>query len=151
MMDMLLDANLCDAISKAFQHMDGLLFQDSAIVDLKVMRDFKPIYKEGMGRVSFVEAWGYDLSMAIYQRLILERDGTTPPCYILGATKETVPDIGLFILRQGELDAAFEIGMENIDRYAEVKAGKLEPTRCEECDYCKQSKVLTGPTVLGDF
>jgi hypothetical protein len=151
MLDMLLDANLCDAISKFYPKMDGLLFQSSAIVDLKVMRDFQPIYKEGMGRVTFVEAWGYDLSMAIYQRLILERDGTTPPCYILGATKETVPDIGLFSIRQSELDAAFEIGMENIDRYAEVKAGKIEPTRCEECDWCKTTKTLTVATVLGDF
>ena len=32
-----------------------------------------------------------------------------------------------------------------IDRYADIKAG-LEPARrCEHCDYCKQTKVLTGP------
>lgn len=150
-LDMLLTAETCDAISKKFPDMDDLLFQDSAIVDLKVMRDFEPMYKEGEGRVSFIEAWGYDLSMAIYQRLVMLRDGTTPPCYILAATKEKVTDIGLFKLPQSLLDAAFEIGTDNLPRYAAVKAGKEEPERCETCDYCKTTRVLTKGIYLGEW
>lgn len=150
-LDMLLTAETCDAISKKFPDMDDLLFQDSAIVDLKVMRDFEPMYKEGEGRVSFIEAWGYDLSMAIYQHLVMLRDGTTPPCYILAATKEKVTDIGLFKLPQSLLDAAFEVGTDNLPRYAAVKAGKEEPERCETCDYCKSTRVLTKGIYLGEW
>jgi hypothetical protein len=150
-LDMLLTSETCDAISAKFPKMDELLFQSSAIVDLKVMRDFEPMYKDGEGRLSFIEYWGYDLSMAIYQRLVLERDGTTPPCYILGATKEKVTDIGLFKLPQSLLDAAFTIGTDNLPRFAAIKAGTVEPTQCGVCDYCKSVKVLTGGVYLSDF
>lgn len=38
------------------------------IVDMKVMRDFETIWKNGE-RMPFVEAWGYDIQAAIYQEV----------------------------------------------------------------------------------
>ena len=38
------------------------------IVDLKTVKDFEPLYKEGFGRVSWIEYWGYDIQGAIYQK-----------------------------------------------------------------------------------
>ena len=32
--------------------------EGEAIVDLKVMRDFEPIWVEGQGKIPFIEAWG---------------------------------------------------------------------------------------------
>jgi len=32
-----------------------------------------------------------------------------------------------------------------IPRIIQLKAGEIEPERCETCDYCKSTKVLTGP------
>jgi hypothetical protein len=150
-LDILLDTNLCDAISAKYPEMDDLLFQHNAIVDLKVMRDFEPKYKEESGRVSFIEFWNYDLKMAIYQRLVLDRDGTTPPCFILAATKEPITDIGLFKIGQTQLNTAFTLGMELMPHLAEVKSGKVEPNRCEKCGYCKSTKVLTKGIYLGEW
>lgn len=111
------------------------------IVDLKVMKDFAPVWVEGEGKIHFIEAWGYDIQAAIYQAI----EGNDLPFYIAGATKEKVPDLGIFEIPQHSIDTAMKLIEAKIDRYADIKAG-LEPARrCEHCDYCKQTKVLTGP------
>lgn len=112
-----------------------------AIVDLKVMKDFAPVWVEGEGKIPFVEAWGYDLQGAIYQAV----EGHQLPFYIAGATKEKVPDLALYEIPQYKLDTALRLVEAKIDRFADIKAGLKEPVRCEHCDYCKQTKVLTGP------
>lgn len=112
-----------------------------AIVDLKVMRDFQPIWAEGQGKIPFVEAWGYDLQGFIYQSI----EGNGLPFYIAGATKEKPePDIAILSIPQTSLDIAGEIIKSKIDRFAAVKSGLEEPERCEHCEYCKKSRVLTN-------
>ncbi|MFV0518413.1 MAG: PD-(D/E)XK nuclease-like domain-containing protein [Aminipila sp.] len=108
------------------------------IVDLKIMKDFQPVWVEGQGKIPFVEAWGYDIQAAIYQAI----EGNGLPFVIAGATKETVTDIGAFEIPQENIDMARAIIGARIDRFADVKAGLEAPIRCEECDYCKQTKVL---------
>ena len=118
--------------------MDSYL-EGEAIVDLKVMRDFAPIWVEGQGKIPFIEAWGYDLQAAIYQAI----EGNNLPVIIAGATKETVTDLALFEIPQYKIDIALKLIEARIDRFADVKAGLETPNRCEECDYCKLTKVLT--------
>jgi len=109
-----------------------------AIVDLKIMRDFQNIWKDGL-KLSFVEAWGYDIQGAIYQTI----EGNNLPFIIAGATKEKEPDLELLLIPQQRLDYCLEIVKENAPIYANIKLGLIEPSRCESCDYCKSSKVLT--------
>lgn len=111
------------------------------IVDLKVMKDFEPVYVEGQGRLPFIEAWGYDIQAAVYQAI----EGSRLPFIIAGATKEKVTDIELFQVPQWKIDTALKMVEAKIDRFADVKAGLIEPKRCGKCDYCKQTKVLAGP------
>lgn len=118
-----------------------------AIVDLKIMKDFKPIYVEGEGRIPFIEAWGYDIQAAIYQAI----EGNHLPFIIAGATKEKVPDLALYRIPQEKIDTALHIIEARIDRFADIKAGLIEPKRCEHCDYCKQTKVLTGPVPYEEY
>lgn len=146
-LDVLLDGDQCEKIAVEYPNMDELLFADGAIVDLKIVRDFEPLYKAEEGRMNFIEFWRYDLQLAVYQRLV----GKNLPCYILAATKEKVPDIGLFLLPQPLLDAAFEVHMERLNRILDVKSRMEDPERCEKCDYCKQTKVLTCGIYLGDW
>ena len=47
----------------------GQLPPGKAVVDLKIMRDFEPKYVDGMGKVNFIEAWGYDFQGGIYQAI----------------------------------------------------------------------------------
>ena len=137
--DSLLSAKQCEAITSNCPSMArDLLLADGAIVDLKVMRDFKPIYVPGQGRLSFVEAWRYDLQLAVYQRV----EGHNLPCFIAAASKEKSPDIVLIRVPQYMLDAALEGVMNKIPYYAALKRGDGSPQRCGHCDWCKQTKVI---------
>lgn len=118
-----------------------------AIVDLKVVKDFKPIYKEGEGRLSFIEAWLYDMQGAIYQAV----EGNSLPFIIAAATKEKVTDLALIQVPQHYLDASLQWLEYELPHIIEVKEGKAPPRRCEKCDYCKQTKRLTHVIMLDDF
>ena len=140
--DSLLPAKKCLVISERFPGVaETLMFADGAIVDLKVMRDFERVWKPGAGRVSFVEAWGYDLQLAVYQEIV----GGQLPCFIAAVTKEEEPDIEVFMIPQEEMDAKLMQVEELAPRYAAIKRGEIEPDRCGRCAYCRRTKVLTGP------
>lgn len=124
-------------------------YNGERIVDLKTVKDFSPIYDPAYGcRRDWIAYWGYDLQGAIYQRVEQISSGRQDPLpfYIVAVTKEPVPDIALIHIPQHMLDAAIKAhGVEErIDRFAMIKAGEVEPRRCEECDYCKQTKKITG-------
>ena len=125
------------------------VYNGERIVDLKVMKDFEPIYKEGFGRVSFIEAWGYDIQGAVYQKIEqISSQRTKPlPFYIVAVTKEKVPDIAIIRLPQHVLDTALKVVEAKIDRFDLVKCGEIPPERCGHCEWCKSTKILTEPEV----
>lgn len=126
--------------------------EGKAIVDLKIMKDFEPVYKEGLGKVSFVEAWGYDIQGAIYQAVIETETGKKLPFIIAGATKQKDgADIGLFQIPQYKLDSALKIIEHYIDHFADVKKELIEPKRCGKCAYCRQTKKITRIEMLEDI
>jgi hypothetical protein len=110
-----------------------------AIVDLKVMRDFEPVWKAGL-KLTFIEAWGYDIQGAIYQAI----EGNNLPFFIAAATKEKPePDIALISIPQDRLDYCLNQVKGNVQRFADIKKGLIEPVRCEKCPWCRSTKVLT--------
>lgn len=126
------------------------VFNGERIVDLKCVKDFEPIYKEGAGRVSWIEYWGYDIQGAIYQKIEQLSSGRDKPLpfYIVAVTKEKVPDVAVIQIPQHVLDTALKIVEAKIDRFDLVKMGEIEPERCGKCEYCKQTKRLTAPIVF---
>lgn len=120
------------------------------IVDLKTVKDFKPIYEEGFGWRHWIEYWGYDIQGAVYQRIEQIASGRTEPLpfYIVAVTKEKVPDVAVIEIPQSKLDTALKLVEAKIDRFDLVKHGDIEPMRCEQCDYCKATKRLTVPEVF---
>ena len=115
-----------------------------AIVDLKTSADIHKAWKvQDYGYASFVEYWGYTLQMAVYQKIVEINTGKKLPCYISVVTKEDCPEIAVIYIDQMTLDhalAEIEMNMQNV---LSVKVGDFEPMRCEKCDYCKSTKVLT--------
>lgn len=118
------------------------------IVDFKTIKDFAPVYKEGFGRLSWVEYWGYDIQGAIYQKVVELNTGKRLPFYLAAVTKETVSDVGLFEIPRYMLDTALKVVEAKIDRFDLVKMGEIEANRCETCTFCKQTKVITAPSVF---
>lgn len=150
-LDCWLNGDTAQAIARDYPDMDSLLFADGAIVDVKIMRDFHPLYRDGEGRQSFIEYWKYDLQLAVYQELMRQKTGEKAPCYILAASKEKVPNLGLFEIPQELMDTNMELLPEVLPRINEVKNGGAEAERCGECDWCKHSKVLTCATWPEDW
>jgi hypothetical protein len=126
---------------------EDLLMSDGAIVDLKVMRDMAAVWVPGAGKVSFVQAWRYDLQCAIYQALI----GRKLPCYLVVVTKERVPDKALIHIPQYMMDAALETVEPLIPTFQAYKAQPETAPRCEKCAYCVASKVITGSIDADDL
>ncbi|MBO5663599.1 MAG: PD-(D/E)XK nuclease-like domain-containing protein [Clostridia bacterium] len=121
------------------------------IVDLKIMRDFENIRDADKGILPWFEGWSYDLQGAVYQEIVRQNTGKTLPFYLAAATKEKVPDIDIVHLNQKALDFAFARFKDNVEMYDAVKKGIIPPERCERCDYCKSTKVLTEPTDSDEF
>jgi hypothetical protein len=114
--------------------------KDKALVDLKVIKDFKPIWNEEYGmKEDFIHYWGYHYQAAIYQEI----EGNKLPFYICAVTKENEPDLAVIEIPQQWIDSALAEIKNNIGVIQAIKRGEIEADRCECCDYCKSTKKLT--------
>lgn len=116
--------------------------KDKCIVDLKVMKDMQPIWN-GTEKQNFVEYYGYDIQLSIYQEIVRQNTGLKLPVFLCVATKETVTDLAILQVDNERLDFV----MENIIKpmllsINEIKNEKIKAYRCEKCDYCKSTKKI---------
>ena len=119
-----------------------------AIVDLKVIKDFDPIWNEERGiRQSFIEYWGYDYQAAIYQAV----EGNKLPFYICAVTKETIPDFDIIQVPQAWIDDAMAEIEHEIGIIDAIKRGEIEPHRCGKCAYCRETKKLSRVRSADEF
>ena len=119
-----------------------------AIVDLKVIKDFQPLWNEDRGiRQSFIEYWGYDFQAAIYQAI----EGENLPFYICAVTKEGEPDLAVIQIPQTWIDSAMAIIKNEIGLIDAYKRGEIEAPRCEKCAYCRQTKKLSRVISADEF
>lgn len=128
--------------------------EDKFICDLKVVQqifedDRTPpepvnIWTRDYGYIDFLKYWGYDIQGAVYQEIVYQNTGKRLPFFIAALDKQK-PETGMAIFHiddQCLRDAMSEIEA-NMPRILDIKAGLAEPDRCEVCDYCKHTKVLT--------
>lgn len=143
-LDVLLNRDQCRAIAERFPNMGELLFEDGAIVDMKIVKDFEPMYKQEEGRMHFITYWRYDLQGAVYQELVRLLTGRRLPFYILSATKQDPPDVRLFRVSQEDMDVQLDSLRRDLPDIDAIKKGKAIPERCDSCAWCRHSRVLTG-------
>lgn len=121
------------------------------IVDRKIMKDFCDIYDSEKGRLPWFEAWEYDTQGAVYQEVVRQNIGKRLPFYLNAATKEKITDIDIVHLEQESLDLALERFTYYVSTFDAIKHGIIPPERCEKCDCCKTTKVLTEPTSSEEY
>lgn len=113
------------------------------ITDFKCVKDFKSMWsRENRAYVNFVEFWGWDYQLAIYREIVRQNTGKTLEAYIAAVTKEDVPDLAVIYIDEKILDLRLQEIEYLAPQYQELKDGKREPARCEQCDWCKATKVL---------
>lgn len=124
---------------------------DLRIVDLKTVRDMNSVYLPGQGRVDFATAWDWPLQMAIYQKIVEQATGKRLPCYLAVITKESPADLAVIHVEEERMEAELAWMKQVLPRYEAIKAGIIEPERCEHCAYCRETKVLTGAVSLSEY
>ena len=64
------------------------IINNKAIVDLKTVDDlYKGVYCDGVGKLNFIQAKGYDFQLAVYQKVVELNTGKQLPCYIAAVDK----------------------------------------------------------------
>lgn len=140
--DSYLNAAQCLHIAKRFPAAaEALGFCDGALVDLKCMKDLRPIWSaEERAYLPFVEAWGYDIQGAIYQAV----EGKLLPFVLAVGTKEDTTNLGAFYIPDGDLRETLAEVERLAPRYDAIKKGLLEARPCGTCPYCRTQKKLHG-------
>ncbi|MBP1999725.1 hypothetical protein J2Z69_000744 [Paenibacillus shirakamiensis] len=104
----------------------------------------KEIWDPESGYVSFVESSKYTAQMALYaeiERLTRSRDGWIEPI-IVAVSKEDPPDKAVISINAYDIKRELDNIANNMPRLIEVKAGRIQPLRCENCRYCRETKKL---------
>lgn len=118
--------------------------ENEFIADLKILKDFNKVWSDTYNsHMSFVEAFDYDVEMAIFQEIAFQNTGKRLPCYLVCVTKETPSDVGIFQIPQENLDRALDIVKHNLPRIKGILNGEIAPYRCNKCNYCKSTKKAT--------
>jgi hypothetical protein len=125
---------------------DVLNVKAGRFTDLKTTRSLSErVFNETTRRYEhWIEAYGYIGQMAVYrevERLAASREKGLSPL-IVPVSKEDVPDKAILFFNDEEL--AYEL--EKVEFYMphvlEVKSRKIEPVRCEKCQYCRETKKV---------
>lgn len=138
--DSLLDAATCKKIVDEFPDTAAVMgLCDGAIVDQKVMRSLDTVWDDfSQCRVSFAEAWGYDVEGAIYQAI----EGHMLPFILAVGTKEATTNLEAIYIPDQDLEAKLHEIEDTVPRYQAIKNGDILPMHCGHCDYCKAQKRL---------
>lgn len=114
--------------------------------DLKTTRAINKTYwnPDTKDKENFIVHWGYDVQLAIYAEIERQNRGEDEYFmpHILAVSKEDPPDKELIKLPRIEI----EYILDEIEGYASrielLWRGKEKPIRCEECEYCRETKKI---------
>lgn len=134
------------------------------IVDLKTCQSItKVFYHKDSGCMNFLSEWGYYIQGAVYQQVEYlnqlanckteeEKEQCHKlPFFIAAVSKEKVPRIKIVAVEQTLLDEALAEVEHNTSKIIQLKNNDYEPIRCEQCDYCAHTDVLTAPIWSSDL
>lgn len=119
--------------------------EQGRISDLKTTSSIRDkCWDARYGYVSFVEAYGYVLQMAVYcevEKRNTGRSGWLEPL-IVAVSKEDPPDKAIISFDEHRMMLELEELQENLPRVLDVKTGIEPPKRCERCRYCRETKKV---------
>lgn len=132
---------------------DCLNLDRKYFIDLKTTRDIHKTYwnQETHKRENFIATWNYQLQMYVYQELIHQTFGVWCEPYIVAVSKQDIPDKQVFSIPENRLSEAQLLIEREQPHIEDVRCGRVEPTRCERCEYCRSTKKLSEIISMDDL
>jgi len=132
---------------------DNINHEKKFFSDIKSTQELRKRYWSDRFKryVSFVEAYGYDIQMAVYQEIIRQNTGYRYNPFIVAVTKESMPDKAIIHFDEEQLKNALEYVRDNIYSVSFAKTGERNPHRCEKCEYCRGTKKLKTTISVDDL
>lgn len=132
---------------------DCLNLDRKYFIDLKTTRDIHKKYwnVEDHEWNSFVASWNYQLQMYVYQELIHQTFGVWCEPYIVAVSKQDVPDKAIISIPNERLTEAELLIEQEQPHIEDVRNGRVEPKRCERCEYCRLTKKLGEIVSMDDL
>lgn len=131
---------------------DSLNLDEGYFCDLKTVDNFhKRHWSDQLNMwVNFAVDRGYFFQIALYQELIYQTFGKWCVPFICAVSKQEYPDKDIYKFSSDEAKELLGNSMDIIEDRQEhifsVIAGEVPPFRCEQCEWCRKTKRLTGAT-----
>lgn len=121
------------------------------IADLKVMQQIfeddrnepKSMWVRDLGYVDWIRYWGYDIQGAVYQEIVRQNTGKKLPFFIAALDRQKETGMAIFHVDDQVLREALAEVEHNMPRILDIKTQFENPTRCECCDFCRHTKILS--------
>lgn len=131
--------------------LDVINRETMSLVDLKTTQniDAETWSDQHEARVPFYETFNYWMQFAVYREAVRSIWGEYPRhVKIAAVSKQDPPDVRVIAFNDAlrfkrELNAI----QNNLPRIMAMKRGTVPATRCESCDYCRSTRVLTADVV----
>lgn len=118
------------------------------MVDLKTMKTIygeewcQELKRKVPGAIANIINYHYHVQAAVYQELLKQMTGRSYRPLIVAVSKENEPDKEIFSLDEEMLSEGLEFVSERVSHVWDVVIGKVGPTKCGKCDYCRSRKKL---------
>ena len=128
------------------------LHEGKCIVDLKAIKDLKPIWNEELKvKENFIDYYDYVLQAALYREIVRQNTGEKLPFVIAVLTKEKYSERALLNIPEDLMDEKLAFLESYLPHIKNLKEDKIDPTECEKCDYYKSRTKVNNVLDYKDY
>ncbi|NQH33550.1 nuclease [Streptococcus suis] len=136
---------------------DSINHTRNYMVDLKTMKTIygeewcQELKRKVPGAIANIINYHYHVQGAVYQELLRQMTGRSYRPLIVAVSKENEPDKEILDLDEETLSEGLEYVSERVSHIWDVVTGKIGPTKCGKCNYCRSKKKLNRIVSIRDL
>lgn len=127
------------------------------MVDLKTMKTIygeewcQELKRKVPGAIANIVNYHYHAQAAVYQELLKQTTGRLYRPLIVAISKEKYPDKEILSLEEEMLMEGLGFVSKRVRHVYDVSIGKVGPTPCNKCTYCRSKKKLNRIVSIGEL
>ncbi|HEM6302128.1 TPA: PD-(D/E)XK nuclease-like domain-containing protein [Streptococcus suis] len=136
---------------------DSINHTRNYMVDLKTMKIIygeewcQELKRKVPGAIANIINYHYHVQGAVYQELLRQMTGRSYRPLIVAVSKENEPDKEILGLDEETLSEGLEYVSERVSHIWDVVTGKIGPSKCGKCNYCRSKKKLNRIVSIRDL